>query len=527
MKDDIIIYKEDNGIVYAYFNKNAFDIYLYNRAKERTNDFSIPDKRKDYGGRSLILNDLYDIVHTVYNKPIIDGEYVSKGDFVLLLGLNATNVCKEYEFVLSPFWETWIMWGVKIYSSYEGYFTNCIECKIGRIWGTDIKDRTLLFTIDLAKKPEEPFTPIKDVKFTYSMLSKEYLDSIEDFGFDFKNWLVLNYTRIKEGDDVLEIEESKYSDNRLASSIKATYSGIIVFRFSPYINKGRLHKGDIMYTIYSNEESLKDSYPNVITQETDDFTKGIIIKGSKCGGNLMGFQLGPIFLNFENCAGKTRLLLRFCRKDINLNKKCGLHLMLDDDSIITLNAVSNPIKESKTDSSLKFLINAEDLIRLETKNFLKWQITNEDGEIIKSGNNTCCVDINDSTGITERLSYEVFRDFIEKFNKTIQSNFTEEEHEIEEILKDKPKDGCYVYLMIDTTNNFYKIGISNHPEYREHTLQSDKPTIELLKAKRFPSRVIAEAIESSLHKVFANKRIRGEWFNLNETEVDEVKQTLQ
>ena len=86
---------------------------------------------------------------------------------------------------------------------------------------------------------------------------------------------------------------------------------------------------------------------------------------------------------------------------------------------------------------------------------------------------------------------------------------------------------CYVYLMHDTTNGFYKIGISNKPEYRERTLQSEKPTIELIRAKQYPSRDIAEAIESSLHKVFSSKRIRGEWFSLDEKDVDKILKTLQ
>lgn len=30
---------------------------------------------------------------------------------------------------------------------------------------------------------------------------------------------------------------------------------------------------------------------------------------------------------------------------------------------------------------------------------------------------------------------------------------------------DRKQESCYVYLMIDTTNNFHKIGISNHPRY--------------------------------------------------------------
>ena len=85
---------------------------------------------------------------------------------------------------------------------------------------------------------------------------------------------------------------------------------------------------------------------------------------------------------------------------------------------------------------------------------------------------------------------------------------------------------CYVYLMHDVANGFYKIGISNRPEYRERTLQSEKPTIELICAKRFPSRIIAEAIESALHKAFSEKRLRGEWFSLTSAEVEQLKATL-
>jgi hypothetical protein len=34
----------------------------------------------------------------------------------------------------------------------------------------------------------------------------------------------------------------------------------------------------------------------------------------------------------------------------------------------------------------------------------------------------------------------------------------------------KTFDWCYVYLMKDVSNNYYKIGISKTPEYRERTL---------------------------------------------------------
>lgn len=88
-------------------------------------------------------------------------------------------------------------------------------------------------------------------------------------------------------------------------------------------------------------------------------------------------------------------------------------------------------------------------------------------------------------------------------------------------------DYCYVYLMNDATTGYYKIGMSNNPEYRESTLQSEKPTIVKICHKKYPSRRVARGIEAALHRVFEEKRIRGEWFRLNERDIWEIKQTLQ
>ena len=86
---------------------------------------------------------------------------------------------------------------------------------------------------------------------------------------------------------------------------------------------------------------------------------------------------------------------------------------------------------------------------------------------------------------------------------------------------------CYVYLMRDNTNGYHKIGISNNPKYREKTLQSEKPSIEMLACKKFPTRKIAEAIESALHTAYSQQRIRGEWFNLDNVDVAAIIETLK
>lgn len=93
-------------------------------------------------------------------------------------------------------------------------------------------------------------------------------------------------------------------------------------------------------------------------------------------------------------------------------------------------------------------------------------------------------------------------------------------------LATKQEEPCYVYLMVDISNGFHKIGISSHPEYREKTLQSEKPTIEKICAKQHPSRIIAQSIENALHTAFSAKRIRGEWFNLTKEDIAQIIQTL-
>jgi hypothetical protein len=73
----------------------------------------------------------------------------------------------------------------------------------------------------------------------------------------------------------------------------------------------------------------------------------------------------------------------------------------------------------------------------------------------------------------------------------------------------------FVYLMKNTRNGYYKIGRSKKPGYREKTLQAEEPEIVLeWKLEARPED------EKHLHQMFAKKRIRGEWFEL---EIDDVR----
>jgi hypothetical protein len=84
--------------------------------------------------------------------------------------------------------------------------------------------------------------------------------------------------------------------------------------------------------------------------------------------------------------------------------------------------------------------------------------------------------------------------------------------------KKEPKE-TFVYVMIDKNTGLYKIGRSVKPEVREKTLQSEKPTIELMFSNKGLS-----SDEKNLHQHFSHQRIRGEWFNLNYMDLEYIKE---
>lgn len=80
--------------------------------------------------------------------------------------------------------------------------------------------------------------------------------------------------------------------------------------------------------------------------------------------------------------------------------------------------------------------------------------------------------------------------------------------------------------MCDKRNGYYKIGISKEPKYREKTLQSEQPAIEMVCNKLYPSPKIAKAIEFALHEAYSEQRVRGEWFDLSPEDVIMLKESL-
>ena len=85
----------------------------------------------------------------------------------------------------------------------------------------------------------------------------------------------------------------------------------------------------------------------------------------------------------------------------------------------------------------------------------------------------------------------------------------------------KDQDG-YIYLL--KSQNAYKIGRSQSIEKRIYTIQNTTPfKIKLIFKKKVRD---CFQMERKLHLKFKEKRIKGEWFQLNKEDIEEIKEML-
>lgn len=81
----------------------------------------------------------------------------------------------------------------------------------------------------------------------------------------------------------------------------------------------------------------------------------------------------------------------------------------------------------------------------------------------------------------------------------------------------------YVYLMREINYNLVKIGYSNSPHDRKHSLYNEKQwVLKVISFKKFETPETARSVESFLHKRYAKRRVIGELFSLTQTELEEI-----
>ena len=96
---------------------------------------------------------------------------------------------------------------------------------------------------------------------------------------------------------------------------------------------------------------------------------------------------------------------------------------------------------------------------------------------------------------------------------------TNKKYEKEFITTQSPKTNeHFVYLMLNRRNGYFKIGKSKNSrtlKNREKTLQSEEPDMIIVGLW-----IVKENYEKILHLEFKDKRLRGEWFKLEEIDLN-------
>lgn len=279
----------------------------------------------------------------------------------------------------------------------------------------------------------------------------------------------------------------------------------------PIVDRG----GDkcLFYFHPNMEELVYNETPYSV--ENDPVTKQSVIKGFR--KNILRENNLNRWISY-NCEGgqdAAYLLLHL--------RPCGpapkqiksLILLFDSDTTLSLSIDKKLTSCDKNDLDAKFKLTKEQIDLLHSAKIKLVRVVSANEDVRDLG--------------VEEVDAEYFQAYTALFAKAlVECNWEpyQIQQDKEEGKEDLKNATCYVYLMHDEANGYYKIGISNKPEYREHTLQSEKPTIVLIKAKQFPIRPIAEAFEAALHKTYGSKRIRGEWFNLDDADVEQLIQAL-
>lgn len=366
--------------------------------------------------------------------------------------------------------------------------------------------------------------------------------------FSFQKWIVEDGSYVQEGTDIYEYSSSILANAQLTRlggnpkdkkiKHKAEKSGFIdLYSKSPSLH---IPENELMYVIRKNDTERIDrkflNEPNIIK---DEFTNSTIIKWEKVSSRFEksdGIKtksdnlITDFLFSFNYIDNNDQIVFHFDPKQIKPKQFDKVFFLFENGEQIQFELTENPVssKNRLNEKILEYkgLITKTELELFANSNFKKWKISlvSDKREILggEIGGDGLYPTKNNIQIVIKKFTSE----YIDLVKNTIP-NYEPTEIKQAEPKKETITDFCFVYLMHDTSNGYYKIGISNSPEYRERTLQSEKPTIEMIASKKFPIRKIAESIEKALHSTYSEKRLRGEWFELNDNDVEHIKETLK
>lgn len=331
-------------------------------------------------------------------------------------------------------------------------------------------------------------------------------------------WLVEEGHFVNIGDDILELKSCDYFANgTLNMKIKSPVSGYI-HRFDKIMSfKESKYDYDIC-GIYKNDPQRQNFVYKIFHEIVyDKFTQQKTISWKNIQlSNYLSFRL-------ENVEGNDFICFEYSHPELKLMYEDYILFLLNNDEVITFPINNGRYKVSNYKKGYRLPIYTEEIEALSRHEITSFRIH------LKQENHNIDFNWSYSSDFPQKDFQYIIKSTFFNFSNIVSllENYQPLIKLMNSIEVNLANEECYVYLMVDTTNNYHKIGISNKPEYREKTLQSEKPTIELVCHKVFPTRKISESIEKALHESFKSKRLRGEWFNLSEDDVSNIKKTLQ
>lgn len=265
-------------------------------------------------------------------------------------------------------------------------------------------------------------------------------------------------------------------------------------------------KNSILFTVKTLEEKL-NSIKIEYQIHTDPYT-----------GDKRVLWDPPFKSQFDYIDGKPCLSYLVSKDNYNPILNDSFSMLFTDGEVRTFILKNKPLKEDNKHFKVTYEITKSDLDKLINVPLVSYRFNSKSFK-------PYTVELKSFNSVS--LGQAIYKKSAIKFEEALNEvgfKWQAIESTKEKLSSNEP---CFVYLMVDAANGFHKIGISNNPEYREGTLQSEKPTIELVCAKQFPSRTIAKAIESALHKTYETKHLRGEWFQLEAKDIVDIMATLQ
>ena len=133
----------------------------------------------------------------------------------------------------------------------------------------------------------------------------------------------------------------------------------------------------------------------------------------------------------------------------------------------------------------------------------------------------CFINYNDGKNVAETC-------FI-KANSTTKALLGSELYNFKRLVDNKKPEKnriCYVYIMKDRYD-YKKIGNSYDPKIRGRTLMAQDDQIKVLNQYCFPNKDIALRLEKSFQNRYEKFNVNGEWYDLSETHLNELRQKLE